>query len=221
MPDNSNPGRAPMAQARVALAPATALPRTRALLGDTNWRYVCAPDLDHLGAADWAIIGPQRIALYRGRAARDALALLETQKDDPSYGYHTNMYRHCLESATRAWRAGADEELIVICLLHDIGYAIANPTHGEFAAALLRPYISESHVWMLRHHQTFQAYHCHDLPGCDRLGRERYRGHPSFELTAHFVENYDQNATDAGYETLPVDAFTPLVHRLFERTPRL
>lgn len=215
MPDQNHPPRN-----RVTLAPAKPLPHARTPLGDPAWRYVGAPDLEHLGAADWTILERQRGLVYRGRAARDALALLEMQKDDPSYGYHTNMYRHGLEAATRAWRAGADEEFIVVCLLHDIGYAIANPTHGEFAAALLRPYISEAHTWMLRQHQIFQKFHCHDLPGNDRMAREQFRGHPAFELTAHFVAHYDQNATDAGYETLPIQAFVPLVHRLFERTPR-
>ncbi|MBM3571407.1 MAG: phosphohydrolase [Alphaproteobacteria bacterium] len=205
---------------RVKLDERSPLPRERTPLGDPTWRYVGASNLEGLGRSDWEIIERQRGVFFKGRAARDALALLDTQKDDPSYGYHTNMYRHCLESATRAWRDGGDEEFIVICLLHDIGFTIANATHGEFAAALLRPYVDEAHYWMLRHHQQFQAYHCHDVPGGDRMKREQYRGHPAFELTARFVANYDQNTTDANYDTMPIEAFVPLVHRFFERTPK-
>ncbi|MSP87386.1 MAG: phosphohydrolase [Alphaproteobacteria bacterium] len=206
---------------RVKIDEVPPLDKARSPLGDPTWRYVSATQLEDLRAPDWAIIDAQRPRFIKGRAARDALALLETQRDDPSFGYQTNMYRHCLESASRAWRDGADEEFIVICLLHDIGYTIANPTHGEFAAALLRPFTSEAHTWMLRHHQAFQAYHCHDLPGHDRMKREAYRGHPSFELTARFIERYDQNTTNPNYDTLPVQAFEPLVHRLFDREPRL
>jgi predicted HD phosphohydrolase len=206
---------------RVRIDEKPPLPKTRSPLGDPSWRYVGATQLEDLRAPDWDIIAAQRPQFFRGRAARDALKLLDMQRDDPSFGYQTSMYRHCLESASRAWRDGADEEFIVICLLHDIGYTIATLTHGEFAAALLRPYISEAHTWMLRHHQAFQAYHCHDLPGLDRMQREQYRGHPAFELTARFIERYDQNTTDPGYDTLPVEAFVPLVHRLFERTPHL
>jgi hypothetical protein len=49
--------------------------------------------------------------------------------------------------------------------------------------------------------------------------RERFRGHPHFAATADFVARFDQNAVDPAIPILPVDAFAPMVHRLFARPP--
>ncbi|HEV7687043.1 MAG TPA: phosphohydrolase, partial [Acidimicrobiia bacterium] len=45
------------------------------------------------------------------------------------------------------------------------------------------------------------------------------RGHPSFERTARFCEVYDAPAFDPAGETLPLDAFEPMVRRLLA-TPK-
>ena len=46
---------------------------------------------------------------------------------------------HSLQAATRARRDGADNELIVAALIHDIGDDLAPFNHAEIAARLLRP----------------------------------------------------------------------------------
>ncbi|GAB4176416.1 MAG: hypothetical protein OHK0024_13760 [Thalassobaculales bacterium] len=189
-------------------------------LADPAWRYVDKPSLDSFAAEDWAVMLPQRQRYFAGRQAREALAMLEATREDPSFGYMVNNYRHSLLSATRALRAGEDEEFVVVCLLHDIGFTIADASHGEFAAALLRPFVSERNHWMLAHHQIFQAWHCPTYPGIERDGRERFRGHPHFAWTARFVALFDQNTIDPGEECLPIEAFAPMVHRLFDRPPQ-
>jgi predicted HD phosphohydrolase len=111
---------------------------------------------------------------------------------------------------------------VVVALLHDIGFVACPDSHGDFAAALLVDHISERNHWMLRHHAVFQQVHMagvHD-PEIDPDARERWRGHPHFQWTADFVERYDQRAMAADYDTLPVEAFEPLVQRLFTRPPR-
>ena len=45
--------------------------------------------------------------------------------------------------------------------------------------------------------------------------REQFRGHPCFERTAQFCERYDSPAFDPSRETLPLEAFEPMVRRLF------
>ena len=40
-----------------------------------------------------------------------------------------------------------------------------------------------------------------------------------FEKTAEFCERWDQTAFDPSYDTLPVETFVPMVHRLFAREP--
>ena len=192
----------------------------RSKLAEPGFRYVEHTALETMRAADWALLEPQRQTFMAGRQARYALDLLASFADEPSFGYQVNNYRHCLQSATLAIKAGHDDEFVAVCLLHDIGFTLAMPSHGEFSAALLRPFISERNHWMLRHHQYFQAFHCHEHPGGDRLARERFRGHPHFEWTARFFVTLDQNATDPAIETPTLEFFRPLVERLFARAPQ-
>jgi predicted HD phosphohydrolase len=214
-----------MAQRRAG-APKTAAsaPREEDLspLLRADWDYVGPVALDDFGPADWALLRRQRESYYATEQARQALRLLTCSAEDASFGYRINNYRHCLQTATLAQRAGEDEETVVVALLHDIGFVTCPDSHGDFAAALLANHISERNHWMLRHHAVFQQAHMagvHD-PQIDPDARERWRGHPHFQWTADFVERYDQRAMAADYDTLPVEAFEPLVQRLFARPTR-
>ena len=62
-------------------------------------------------------------------------------------GYQVDRLEHSLQCASRAHRAGASEELVVVALLHDIGDMLAPLNHSEMAAAILRPYVSEEAYW--------------------------------------------------------------------------
>ncbi|MCP5367999.1 MAG: HD domain-containing protein [Hyphomicrobiales bacterium] len=130
-------------------------------------------------------------------------------------GYRINRYRHCLQSATRAHRDGADEEMVVAALLHDIGDIIAPYNHGELAAALLKPYVSDRVHWIVAHHGIFQGYYYNHHLGGDRHARDRYKGHPWYDDCAYFCHAYDQNAFDPDYDTEPLEFFEPMVRRLF------
>jgi predicted HD phosphohydrolase len=134
-------------------------------------------------------------------------------------GYAIDRYQHSLQTATRALRDGADEEAVVVALLHDVGDIVAPENHAEIGAAILRPYVSAGNYWLLRHHGIFQGYHWWHLVGRDKNAREQYRGHPMFERTAYFCEHWDQNSFDPHYDTLPLDVFEPMVRRLFAREP--
>ena len=134
-------------------------------------------------------------------------------------GYKIDRYQHSLQSATRAMRDGADEELTVCALIHDIGDLLAPENHSELAASILRPYVSEDNYWLVKHHGIFQGYYFFHHLGMDRFERERYRGHPMFEKTALFCQNYDQNSFDPEYDTAPIEAFEPMVRRLFAKPP--
>jgi predicted HD phosphohydrolase len=184
-----------------------------------EWRYVSSAAMEDLTAHDWRTLDAQR-EIYRGeRQAEQVLRLLRMQEDDPSFGYPIGNYRHCLQSATLAFRDALDEETIVVALLHDIGFDVCPLRHGAFAAALLGAYVSERNVWMLEHHQTFQDHHIghHYDASIDRNSRERWRGHPHFDWTATFVARYDQAAMDPEYENLPLEHFEPMVRRIFAR----
>ena len=107
--------------------------------------------MDDLSRTDWENLSQYRKKYNREQQAEQVLAMLEVQKDDPSYGFRVNNYRHCLQSATMVYRDGGDDEAIVVALFHDLGFNVCPDNHGEFSATLLANYISEQHYWMLRH----------------------------------------------------------------------
>ncbi len=130
-------------------------------------------------------------------------------------GYKINRYEHSLQSATLAQRDGADEEMVVAALLHDIGDVIAPYNHSELAAAMLKPYVSERVHWIIKHHGLFQGYYFNHHLGGDRHIRDRYKDHPWYDDCVYFCHNYDQNAFDPDYDTLDLEVFEPLVRRIF------
>ena len=105
--------------------------------------------MDDLSQSDWKKLSQYRKKYNREQQAKQALALLEVQKDDPSYGFRVNNYRHCLQSATMVYRDGGDDEAIVVALYHHLGFNVCPDNHGEFSATLLDNYISTEHYWIL------------------------------------------------------------------------
>ena len=139
----------------------------------------------------------------------------------PTLGYQIDRYQHSLQSATRAMQDGAEEEMVVAALLHDIGDILAPDNHSALAAAVLRPFVSQATYWIILHHGIFQGYYFWHHSGGDRNARERYRGHPQFEACAAFCEKWDQTSFDPAYDTAPLGTFEPMVRRLFAREPQV
>ena len=135
-------------------------------------------------------------------------------------GYPVDRLEHCLQTATRAYSDGRDEEYVVCALLHDIGDQLAPANHAEHAATILKPYVSDANHWMVEHHGIFQGYYFFHHLGLDRDMREKFRGHPHFEYTAQFCHLYDQVAFDPNYQSMPLQAFEPMVQQILTRQPR-
>jgi predicted HD phosphohydrolase len=135
-------------------------------------------------------------------------------------GYPVDRLEHCLQTATRAHRDGRDEEYVVCALLHDIGDQLAPANHAAHAATILKPYVSDANHWMVQHHGIFQGYYFFHHLGLDRDMREQFRGHPHFEHTARFCHLYDQVAFDPNYDSMPLEAFEPMLRRVLSRPPR-
>lgn len=144
------------------------------------------------------------------------LEQLETLKG-PTLGYQVDRYEHSLQTATRAHREGARIDMVVGALLHDIGDALAPANHSELAATIVAPYVDAETTWVVRHHGVFQGYHYWHKIGFDRDTRERYRGSPYFDAAAHFCGEWDQQAFDPDYDTLPIDFFEPMLREVFAR----
>lgn len=133
-------------------------------------------------------------------------------------GYRVNRYVHSLQSATRAERDGADEDVIVAALFHDIGDILSPYNHSEMAAAVLKPFVSEKTYWIVKHHALFQGYYYDHFLGGDRNARDRFKDHPYYEDCVHFCAAYDQNSFDPDYDTLPLEHFEPLVRKVFAKS---
>jgi predicted HD phosphohydrolase len=167
---------------------------------------------------DWAKIVAASVPFNRELPNR-VIAHLQMLKGDCG-GFAVDRLEHSLQSATLAHRDGMDEEYVVCALLHDMGDILASSNHAELGATVLRPFVSEDNWWMLHHHGIFQGYYFFHYLGLDRNMREQYRGHPAFEKTALFCARHDQNAFDPDYDTMPLEAFVPMVGRVMARPKR-
>jgi predicted HD phosphohydrolase len=153
-----------------------------------------------------------------GTADRLLKALVEL--DESLSGYQITRLGHSLQSATRAWRDGADIDWVVAALLHDIGDIYAPYNHDEYAAAILRPFVREQVAWTVEKHADFQMlYYGDKVKGADQNKRDRHKGHAYFDDCAAFCERWDQASFDPDYADLPLDFFVPLVREVFARPP--
>src|SRR4030095_12732679 len=147
---------------------------------------------------------------------KSLLLQLEPQVD----GFAINQLQHCLQTATRARRAGASEEMIVAALCHDIGKVISVENHPAIAAEILKPYISRETYEIVRTHQDFQGRHYYALMGKDPEARRQYAGEPWYELACVFTDGWDQTSFNPEYDTLPLAHFEPMIERVFSSSGR-
>ena len=134
-------------------------------------------------------------------------------------GYKVSRLEHSLQSATRAFNDKADEEMIVATLLHDIGDELAPMNHSEYAAAVLKPYVSKKTHWIIEKHGEFQMYYYAHHLGGNRNKRDQYKGHEYYEDTVNFCENWDQKSFDPNYKSMSLKDFEPMVLKIFSRAP--
>jgi predicted HD phosphohydrolase len=134
-------------------------------------------------------------------------------------GYPVSRLGHSLQAATRAMRDGADDELLVAALIHDIGDELAPYNHTEIAAAIIRPYVRPEVTWIVEQHGLFQNYYYVHHFGGDRNAREQFRDHPWYQACKNFCANWDQNSFDPDYPSEPLSTFEPVLRRVFSRPP--
>jgi predicted HD phosphohydrolase len=161
---------------------------------------------------DWMAIGDALVE-DQPRTADVVLTLLQSL-DDVYHAFTVSQLTHCLQTATRAERAGADDEVVIAALCHDIGKAIA--------AAILKPYVRRPVYDMIRVHQDFQGRHYYAHFGADPEARERHRESldpETWALAERFADEWDQTAFDPDYDTLPLAHFEERVRSLFSVAP--
>ena len=169
--------------------------------------------MDQSTAEEWAVIGEQTRA-NQGRVADRILGLLRSLGDITD-GFATDQLTHCLQTATLAEQAGADAEVVVASLCHDVGKAISVPNHGAIAAEMLKPYVRSEVYETILHHQDFQGRHYYGHFGMPTDLRDKYRDEPWFSLCEQFTDEWDQIAFDPNGHTEPLEHFEPLVREVF------
>jgi predicted HD phosphohydrolase len=125
---------------------------------------------------DWQKIVAANSVFSKGHVDR-IVTHLNLLKGDCG-GFPIDRLEHSLQTATRAHKAGMDEEYVVCALLHDIGDTLGVFNHPDIAAAILKPFVSDKNLWMVENHGIFQGYYFWHHIGLDRNARDQFRGHP-------------------------------------------
>ena len=134
-------------------------------------------------------------------------------------GYKITRLEHSLQTATRAYKDNASEEMIVAALLHDLGDELAPLNHSEYAASVLKPYVSEKTHWIIEKHGEFQMYYYAHHLGKNQNQRDKYKEHKYYQDAVDFCEKWDQASFDPNYENMTLEEFTPMVKKIFSRKP--
>ncbi|MBS9718349.1 HD domain-containing protein [Pseudohalocynthiibacter aestuariivivens] len=166
---------------------------------------------------DYDFLTEHEVEYTKGTADRLLKALVEL--DEGLSGYKITRLGHSVQSATRAWRDGADVGWVVSALLHDIGDIYAPYNHDEYAATILRPFVREQCAWVVEKHGDFQMLYYGQHVGGNPDKRDTYKAHPYFNDCADFCERWDQSSFDPEYDTLPIEFFAPMVREVFARKP--
>ena len=134
-------------------------------------------------------------------------------------GYQITRLEHSLQAATRAYKNGESEEMVVATLLHDIGDDLAPMNHSQYAASIIRPYDSEKTYSIILHHGLIQTYYSAHHLGGDRNARDKFKDHKYYQDTVDFCEKYDQSSFDPNYKSMSLKEFAPMVKKIFDRKP--
>jgi predicted HD phosphohydrolase len=144
-----------------------------------------------------------------------ALRALETSLE----GYRISRLEHSLQTATRAEADGADLELIVAALIHDLGDDLAPHNHSQLAASIIRPYVRDEVAWTVQMHGLFQLAFYGDKAGLPTDGHLRYHDHPYYATCMRFCRDWDQASFDPAYESRSLAHFEPMMREVFTRPP--
>jgi predicted HD phosphohydrolase len=121
---------------------------------------------------------------------------------------------HAVQTASRAERAGADREVVLAALLHDIGKVFGDARHAEISAEVLAPHVREEVLTVVRHHCAFTARHWNDIGPHDGDPRDQFAAASWFDLACRFVDEWDMQSFDPNYDSFPLEHFEDLVRTL-------
>lgn len=169
--------------------------------------------MDQATREDWRLI----LSNYKpwAKALPDRVLAHLRLLDGEHGGNPVDRLEHSLQTATMAHRDGRDEEYVVCALIHDVGDILASYNHAELAATMLKPFVSEKNHWIVQNHAVWQGYYWFHYLGTDRNKRDELRGHPWWPDLVEFCEKYDCPAFNPHYDHMPLEAFEPMLRRVF------
>lgn len=173
-------------------------------------------EMKHGTKAEYEMLREKEHEFCTGTARR-LMKELASQAEETITGYRVTRLEHALQSATRAWRDGADVDWIVGALLHDIGDGLSPQNHDRFAAEIIRPFVREEVTWVVENHGVFQMVYFAHHYGWNQYEREKHAGHPCFQSAVDFCERWDQNCFDPDYDSKPLAFFSDMVEEVFAR----
>ncbi len=173
--------------------------------------------MDQGSASDYALLDSVEQEYAAGLGDRLVAALLNLRNS--LGGFRIDRLQHSLQSATRAEADGADIEMIVGALIHDLGDDLAPHNHSQLAACIIRPYVRAEVTWVVEHHGIFQLYYFGAAKGINKNERDRFAGHKWFASCDKFCGQWDQMSFDPDYPTKPLSHFEPMLRQIFSRKP--
>jgi len=183
-----------------------------AAIANPNWTSLAETTPSHVEsmASEYSRVVQQPLA-------ERLLAMLDSQEATGTLGQPVTLREHGLQAATRAVRAGEDDDIVVMTLLHDVLESTTAVNHGGMAAAMLEPFLGEKATWILRHHEVVQMYYYAHHNGGDPNAREALSSSEHYGAALHWCEHYDQVAFDPAYPSLPLRYFRAMVHKVVGR----
>ena len=145
----------------------------------------------------------------------------------------SRVQQHLLQSGMNALRRGLPEEIVVACLLHDLGIAIHRPDHGYWGAQMVKPYVSDKVNWAIQYHQALRFYPDpavgYEYPELyiSLFGEDykpeayleadyRYARNHKWYMNSRLVTMMDEYSFDPGVE-VPVEPFLDIIGRHFKQ----
>ncbi len=163
-----------------------------------------------------------------------------------NYGEDVTELQHALQCATFAQEAGESSEVVVACLLHDIGHLLhelgediadqgVDARHERIGANRLARWFPDEVVEPIRMHAASKRYLCWSeagyFEGLSEASRKslalqggimsaeeacEFEKHPQFDRAVR-VRRYDDMGKVPEMVTPPIEAFVPLMESLVRR----
>jgi predicted HD phosphohydrolase len=170
--------------------------------------------LDRSTKADW--IAAMARHQENGPSNSDGIInLLRFSRGYPTFD--VDNLTHLLQTAARAERAGAADEVVLAALLHDVTAPFALYNHAESAAELIAPHVSPEVTAIVRTHQDFQGRYYFQHFGGDVEKHLKHAGETWYDLAITFSDEWDQCSFDPAYPAPPLEHFEPLVREYCDR----